>query len=152
LRLEVIGRDPDGPPLAGQSINGFAGFFEMAWREYDYRRGRSDAHAALQLILGTYEPEAPADQPTAGRPALEPRPGSKIPRPDDYNIDPSLWKAWSRFPEVSFTDLSSDDQDALTSRIVDRGKALLGLSGLTGWAFGLVVKGKIASLLSGKEK
>ena len=153
LRLEVIGRDPEAPPLAGQSINGFAGFFEIAWREYDYRRGRCDAHTALQQILGSYPPEAAAAQPTAGRPPLRLRPGVEIGRADDYNCDTGAWRrVWPRFPEVAFKDLADDDQEAIKDRILDRAKTALGISGLLGWLFGLVIKGKVESILTPNEK
>jgi hypothetical protein len=67
LRFELIGRDPSALSLAGQKINGFAGFFEQKWREYDYRRGRLEGWTAFQCIFGQYPKEDPTQQPTNGR-------------------------------------------------------------------------------------
>ena len=148
LWLEVIGHDPD-LPLAGAQVSGFAGFFNEEWRAYDYRRGRVDARAAftggarpLRALLGDYPPEPVAEQPS------KPPPGE----PDEYNADRDLWRTRLRspnFPVVTFDDIDDNRQKAFRDRLGDRLKTVLGISGVTGFAFDLLVKPKIDKLLRG---
>ena len=148
LWLEVIGADPE-LPLAGSRVSGFAGFFNEEWRAYDYRRGRVDARAAftggaqpLRALLGDYPPEPVAEQPS------KPAPGE----PDEYDADRDRWRARLRsphFPLVTFDDIDAGRQKAFRDRIGDRVKTMLGISGLTGMAFDLFIKPRIAKLLRG---
>ena len=146
--LEVIGHAED-LPLAGAQVNGFAGFFDEQWRAYDYRRGRVDAWNAFtgrggeaQGLLGDYPREPVATQPSQPGPA----------DPDEYNVDLGSWRARlgkPAFPLVTFDDIEPDLQSAFTDRVTDRVKTLLGVSGLTGFAFDLLIKPKIRKVLSG---
>jgi patatin-like phospholipase len=146
--LEVIGHAED-LPLAGAQVSGFAGFFEEQWRAYDYRRGRIDAWNAFsghggqaRGLFGDYPREPLATQPS------QPGPGD----PDEYNVDLAVWRARlgkPEFPRVTFDDVDKDLQDAFTDRVTDRVKTLLGVSGLTGFAFDLFIKPKIGKLLRG---
>jgi hypothetical protein len=144
--LEIIGHAED-LPLAGAQVSGFAGFFNEQWRAYDYRRGRVDAWNAFsgqggqaRGLLGDYPREPLRAQPS------QPGPGD----PDEYNVDLARWRARlgkPEFPRVTFDDVQPDLQKAFTNRITDRVKTLLGVSGLTGFAFDLLIKPKIGKLL-----
>jgi hypothetical protein len=150
LWLEVIGHDP-ALPLAGAQVSGFAGFFNEAWRAYDYRRGRVDARAAftggaepLRALLGDYPREPPDRQPS------KPAAGD----PDEYETDRDFWRARLRspsFPRVTFDDIDDARRKAFRDRIADRVKTVLGISGLTGVMFNMFVKPKIDKLLRGRQ-
>jgi hypothetical protein len=93
-------------------------------------------------LLGDYPREPLATQPS------KPGPGD----PDEYDVDLALWRARlgkPRFPRVTFEDVEPDLQSAFTDRLTDRAKTLLGVSGATGYALGLVIKAKIGKLLRG---
>jgi hypothetical protein len=147
--LEVIGHD-EALPLAGAGVNGFAGFFLEEWRAYDYRRGRLDSWNAFTGmggsgfgLLGDYPKEPRAKQPS--RPAAA--------DPDEYTVDLGVWRnrlGTPNFPAVTFDDIPKDLRDKFVDRVADRAKALLGISGVTGVAFNLFVKPKIAKFLAGK--
>jgi predicted acylesterase/phospholipase RssA len=146
--LEVIGHD-EALPLAGASVNGFAGFFEEEWRAYDYRRGRLDAWNTFTGrggtafgLLGDYTQEPRATQPS----------GPAAADPDEYTVDLAVWRArlgQPDFPAVTFDDIPKDLRGAFVDRVADRVKALLGISGLTAVAFNLFVKPKIEKMLAG---
>jgi predicted acylesterase/phospholipase RssA len=148
LWLEVIGHAQD-LPLAGAQVNGFAGFFDEQWRAYDYRRGRVDAWNAFTgqggktpALFGDYPREPLATQPS------QPGPGD----PDEYNIDLAFWRARlgkPNFPSVTYGDVAPNLQSAFTDRVTDRVKTLLGVSGVAGFAFDLLIKPKIAKFLGG---
>jgi hypothetical protein len=147
--LEVIGHD-EALPLAGAGVNGFAGFFLEEWRAYDYRRGRLDTWNAFTGtggsgfgLLGDYPKEPRATQPSRPAPA----------DPDEYTVDLGVWRnrlGTPNFPAVTFDDIPKDLRDKFVDRVADRAKALLGISGVTGVAFNLFVKPKIAKFLAGK--
>jgi hypothetical protein len=150
LWLEVIGHAPD-LPLAGAQVAGFAGFFDEQWRAYDYRRGRVDAWNAFTGqggkapgLLGDYRQESLATQPSKPGPA----------DPDEYNVDLAFWRARlgkPNFPRVTFDDVSPDLQKTFVARVTDRLKALLGVSGLGGFALGMLLKPKIKKFLGGGQ-
>ncbi|MEO1366467.1 MAG: patatin-like phospholipase family protein, partial [Acidobacteriota bacterium] len=50
--IELKAIDADESELAGETLQGFGGFFEREWREHDFRVGRRKAHELLPDILG----------------------------------------------------------------------------------------------------
>ena len=96
----------------------------------------------MRALLGDYPPEPVAEQPS------KPPPGE----PDEYNADRDLWRTRLRspnFPVVTFDDIDDNRQKAFRDRLGDRLKTVLGISGVTGFAFDLLVKPKIDKLLRG---
>lgn len=169
--FEVIGHDPT-LNLAGEQMNGFAGFCDPNWREYDYRRGRFDAWMALsgwsspnqgqqgwngqwwngttvlgnsnvsQAILGVYDREPLSNQPTSWPKSSE--------LDSEYCTDITSWRqrtAINKFPVVSYRDLPHRVQDAIKDRLVTRIMAQLDLGCFKKWGAGMIVPGIVDDFL-----
>lgn len=104
IRLNLIGARPS--ELAGDPLEGFAGFFVRDWREYDYVKGRINARRLLPEILGCQE--------------LKRDPAGK------YDI-PS---AWADFPRVTMRNVPKDElrkvRNLIANRIVDLATSFVG--------------------------
>ena len=121
---------PAGPGLGTQPPS------VQTWNAFSGRGGQANG------LLGDYPREPLGTQPS------QPGPGD----PDEYDVDLAFWRTRlgkPDFPRVTFDDVEKDMKNAFTDRVTDRVKTLLGVSGLTGFAFDLFIKPKIAKLLRG---
>lgn len=110
LDLHLIAPAPGA--LAGDFLGNFGGFFDEAWREHDYRRGRADARRVLEALAEAvpalaYAPDAPdayvpprdlsrvsgADVPPGAAALLARRVGEHLARAVVPPTRPRLWRA-----------------------------------------------------------
>jgi predicted acylesterase/phospholipase RssA len=118
LRLALIGSNKE--ETAGDQLYAFGGFFDEAWRTYDYRLGREKAHALLPDILGL-PASYPEEQDATGAPH------------QDYHI-PQDWR--DTFPHVTIRDAHPNLRKELRNVVLDRASHVLkeaGVPGLFRW-------------------
>ncbi|MDR7481844.1 MAG: patatin-like phospholipase family protein [Armatimonadota bacterium] len=110
LDLHLIAPAPG--VLAGDFLGNFGGFFDEAWREHDYRRGRADARRVLEALAAAvpalaYAPDVPdayvpsqdlsqvsgADVPPGAMALLARQLGRHLARAVVPPTRPRLWRA-----------------------------------------------------------
>ena len=108
--IELKAIDADESELAGETLQGFAGFFERDWREHDFRVGRRKAHELLPDILGR---EYPREQENG--------------EPVQAYVMPA---AWADFKHKTMADASKKHRRAVRKVMLERVVALLGDFGI----------------------
>ncbi|MEM8995143.1 MAG: hypothetical protein AAGF23_10180, partial [Acidobacteriota bacterium] len=103
--IELKAIDADASELAGETLQGFGGFFEREWREHDFRVGRRKAHELLPEILGREYGREMRD----GRPA------------EDYEIPPE----WRDLKHKTLADTGSEPRKQMRDIMLDRSVDLL---------------------------
>jgi predicted acylesterase/phospholipase RssA len=89
--------------LAGEKLQGFAGFFKEEYRKYNFRRGRTIARDQLLGILGDYPPEQ-------GDSEFQ-----------QYKVEPE----WERFPDESLRETPRAARVKLRDQTVRRAEDLV---------------------------
>ncbi|NJP07584.1 MAG: hypothetical protein HC837_19170 [Chloroflexaceae bacterium] len=107
-KLALIGSKPE--ETAGDQILSFGGFFNEAWREHDFRRGRIKAHEVLPDILAV-------------------APYGREQDVDDYEIP----DAWKHFPTANFEDTDRGTREQLCDILLQRSNEVLKRANVPWW-------------------
>ncbi|MEM1181143.1 MAG: patatin-like phospholipase family protein [Acidobacteriota bacterium] len=131
--IELKAIDADETELAGETLQGFGGFFEREWREHDFRVGRRKAHGLLPGILGRdYDREKDA--------------AGQLVR--DYELPPD----WREFKHKTLADTGRGPRKQVRDIMLDRSVDLLKDVGIKNpvyrWGARMVLKRVLNGVLS----